>query len=114
MLHLLTVMTVKARCMKTQASEGLMWLKAYITFSGTRAGRVVWMLQESERDINDDWQDGGEGATDWEEKKNQELIIFRFSLRMADKADQRRISSGCSALRAHHQKFPLQIHLCGS
>lgn len=61
------------------------------------------MLQESERDINDDWQDGGEGATDWEErKKNQEFIIFWFSLRMADKADQRRISSGCSALRAHH------------
>lgn len=52
-----------------------MWLKAYLTFSDTRAGRGVRMLQESERDINDDWQDGGEGATDWEERKKKNSLF---------------------------------------
>lgn len=55
---------LKQDAWKHKPAKVLMWLKAYLTFSDTRAGRGVRMLQESERDINDDWQDGGEGATD--------------------------------------------------
>lgn len=63
--------------------------------------------REREKDISDDWHDGGEG-------EYREFIIFQFGLWMADKADQRRISSVCSPLKSHHQTSPVQIHLYGS
>lgn len=56
---------------------------------------------ECERDREREMMSGGTVGG----QKYQEFIIFCFSLRMADKADQRRISSACCALRAHRQQF---------
>lgn len=77
-----------------------MWIKAYVTFVRQPCGEGgVDVARDREGAINDGWWDDGEGSCR-QGGKYQEFIIFHFRLRVADKADQRRISSARSALRA--------------